>query len=178
MTTQVSRLLRAALKDRFVYAFNGNLAEACAAVKAPAFVINFTGGEPQNFYESPFALNSLLAKVEPTLPALGMWTGEGVPYGPGLREMPCNWHGAVRAYWRFFLLAPGMTEDDRGALIGLREAVESAMIATLAPELSEVTYRGDLGWDRLDEIEYWGADETQIGWVQEVNYSATFEVRA
>jgi hypothetical protein len=173
---QVSRLLRLALETRFAGEFNANLAQACTdfGIDGLIYLVNFTEADssPQNFFRGNWNLDGLMQLREPDLPALTMWTGPGAQYGPGQREMPRNFSGFVFAYWRFFLAVQGRASG----LTDLREATESAMVATLVDEFSEVTYRGDLAWQPLNEQVWLDRDNQAVGFVQEVEYQASFEV--
>jgi hypothetical protein len=185
MSIQVSRLLRLALEDRFVADFNTNLNAACHdfAIDDLAYKINFTeadgqnfteaDGQPQNFYRGNWTLDSLIALREPDLPALAMWTGEGAQYGPGERQMPRTFSGFVFAHWRFFLAVKGRREG----LTDLREATESAMISTLDAEFSGTGYRGDLAWQALPDQIWIDQDQKAVGFGQQVEYQASFEVQ-
>ena len=174
---QVSRLLRLALESSFAADFAGYLAAACSDFGIPdlAYEINFREFEdaPQNFYRGDWTLDGLVATREPELPALAMWTGEGGQYGAGQREMPRTFSGFVFVHWRFFLSIPG---SRRTELTDLREATESAMVALLATVVSDVPYRGDLAWHALPEQVWLDQDQHAVGFVQEVEYQASFEV--
>jgi hypothetical protein len=176
-SVQVSRLLRLALETTFAADFTTYLSAACAdfGISDLAYRINFaeTTGAPQNFYRGDWTLAGLVATREPELPALAMWTGEGGQYGPGQREMPRTFSGFVFVHWRFFLAIPGLR---RAELTDLREATESAMVALLATVVSDVTYRGDLAWHALPEQVWLDQDQHAVGFVQEVEYQASFEV--
>lgn len=177
MTVQVSRLVRSALDTRFLLAFNGLLFAACQEFDIEAYTINFAGASelPQNFYRGNRTLDTLNLTQEPDLPALAMWTSEGAQYGAGQRQMPTTFSGAVFAHWRFFLSVKGLRST---GLVDLREATESAMIAVLADEFSDVIYRGDLAWQPLNEQIWLDQSEQQAGFIQEVEYQASFEVIA
>jgi hypothetical protein len=174
---QVSRLLRLALETSFGADFTTYLSAACVDFGIPdlAYAINFqeSADAPQNFYRGDWTLDGLMATREPELPALAMWTGEGGQYGAGQREMPRAFSGFVFAHWRFFLSVPG---SRRTELTDLREATESAMVVLLATVVSDVTYRGDLAWHALPEQVWLDQDQHAVGFVQEVEYQASFEV--
>lgn len=174
---QVSRLARLALEARWQNEFNATLASVCQeyGVFDPAYEINFAElkERPQNFYRGNWTLDSLQALREPVLPALAMWTGEGTPYGPGQREMPRSFSGFVVGHWRFFLLVRGRSS---AKLTDLREATESAMLATLQAEFTEMTYRADLAWQPLPEQTWLDQDDKHVGFVQELEFQASFEV--
>jgi hypothetical protein len=178
MTYQISRLLRLALESRWSADWNPAIRDACTefGIGDLAYQVNFAGidQEPQNFYRGNWTLESLTEFMEPELPGLAMWIGPGVPHGPGERQMPRVWDGIVTAGWRYFLRVPG--RRTLADLTNLREATESAMVAVLAMEFSEVTYRGDLVWQALPELVWLDQDNQRAGWVQEVEYSASFEV--
>ena len=173
----VSRLLRLEVEGRLADSFNGNLATACADcdISALAYVLNFAeaDGDPQNFYRGDWTLDGLVAFKEPDLPALTLWVGEGNAYGPGQREMPRTFSGSVVVHWRFFLSIRG---SRAAGLTDLREATESAMVSTLAEEFSGVTYRGDLAWQTLPPQTWLDRDDQAVGFVQEVEFQASFEV--
>jgi len=178
---QVSRLVRMELKERFSADFNDNLAAACTEFGIPGFALNFAQDPSglQNFYEGNRSLDSLNLHQEPDLSAMTMWTGEGRPFGLGEREMPRSFSGEVLAHWRFFLAIPGLRAT---GLVDLREAVEAAVLATLTPEWSGLAYRGNLGWQSLNEQIWLDLDSNPDGtpqprgWIQEVEYVASFEV--
>ena len=174
---QVSRLVRLALESRWAGEFNDHLAEVSKEFQFPqlAYRINFEefGEAPENFYRGNWTLDALGSFRKPVLPALTMWTGEGVPYGPGQREMPRHFSGYVVAHWRFFVSVLGRSS---AKLTDLREATESAMLATIQDEFSEMTYRGDLGWQALQEQTWLDQDSRHLGFVQELEFQASFEV--
>lgn len=174
---QVSRLLRLALETTFASEFSTYLSAACVEFGIPdlAYAVNFQeyAESPQNFYRGDWTLDGLVKTREPELPALAMWTGEGGQYGPGQREMPRTFSGFVFAHWRFFLAIPG---SRRTQLTDLREATEAAMVSTLATVVSAVLYRGDLAWNALPEQVWLDQDQQAVGFVQEVEYQASFEV--
>ena len=174
---QVSRLVRLALEATFASEFTPLVTAACTDFGIPdlAYAINIQGfaDAPQNFYRGDWTLDGLMATREPELPALAMWTGEGGQYGAGQREMPRTFSGFVFAHWRFFLLIPG---SRRTELTDLREATESAMVATLATVVTDVLYRGDLAWHALPEQVWFDQDQQAVGFAQEVEYQASFEV--
>lgn len=184
MSVQVSRLLRQALEDRFTLDFNANLQAACDdfGITGLGYQVNFGQPDgntapdvlqPQNFYRGNWSLENLFALREPILPALAMWIGEGGQYGPGQREMPRTFSGFIFAHWRFFLAIQG---GRRSGLTDLREATESAMVQTLTAEFSVATYRGDLAWQAVPEQVWLDQDQQSLGFVQEVEYQASFEV--
>jgi hypothetical protein len=174
---QVSRLLRLAVETGFASGFNTLLSAACTDfdIADLAYQINFAedDAEPANFYRGDWTLDGLIARREPDLPALAIWTGEGGSYGPGQREMPRTFSGFVFVHWRFFLFVQG---SRRAGLTDLREATESAMVAMLATDFSGVTYRGDLAWHAVPEQTWLDQDQQAVGFVQEVEYQASFEV--
>ncbi len=174
---QVSRRVRRALEARWAEQFNGYLAAVCLEyeIYAPAYQINFTEvpEQPQNFYRGNWTLDALQSLREPVLPVMSMWVGEGAMYGPGQRQMPCAFSGFVVAHWRFFLSIKGRSS---AKLADLREATESAMMATLQAEFSEMTYRGDLAWQALQEQIWVDQDQHHLGFVQELEFQASFEV--
>ncbi len=176
-TIQVSRLVRQSLEETFATQFSPFLAEACGDFGIPdlAYLINFQdfAEAPQNFFRGDWTLAGLMATREPDVPGLAMWTGEGGQYGAGQREMPRTFSGFVFAHWRFFLFIPG---SRRVQLTDLREATEAAMVATLALAVSDVLYRGDLAWHALPEQVWLDQDQQAVGFVQEVEYQASFEV--
>ena len=167
---QVSRKLRLALEAQFAGLFNTLLADACTEFGIDAFRIDFAGEELQNFYRGERTIESLLAHEIPELPALAMWVGEGQDQNI---EKPRRFAGPVAVYWRFWLLVVGV---QTAGLTDLREAVEAAIIGTLDPELPGLVYRGDLEWKPLGEQQLFNQDEQHFGWVQQVTYSASFEV--
>lgn len=168
---QVSRKLRLALEAQFASVFNNLLAAACTEFGIAGFTINFSGGEgPQNFYRGERTIESLVAHQEPELPALAMWVGEGQNQNI---EKPRKFAGPVAVYWRFWLMVTGIRT---AGLTDLREAVEAAMVDTLDPELPGLGYRGDLEWKPLGEQQLFNQDEQHLGWVQQITYSASFEV--
>lgn len=175
---QVSRTLRLALLQRFSNVFNGALQAACAEFQVdPPYSLNFlqASNGPQNFYEGNRSFDALNLLQEPDLPAMTMWTGEAIPYGPGQRQLPSIFSGSVLAHWRFFLSVKGLRSI---GLIDLREATESAMIATLADEFSmpDCVYRGDIAWQALQEQQWVDQDSQHVGFMQPIEFSASFEV--
>ena len=178
MTVQVSRLLRIALEYRWAAVFNSNLSAAIDDFAIPTLGYQINFGElpelPQNFYRGAWELDTLMALREPDLPVLAMFTGTGGQYGAGQREMPRVFSGFVFAHWRFFLSIKGLRST---GLEDLREATESAMVATLDQEFSEVTYRGDLVWQAPNPQVWLDQDEHHVGFVQQIEYQASFEVQ-
>lgn len=175
---QVSRYLRINLEDRFASIFNDALAGACEEFEIPELVyaINFEQappGEPQNFFRGNRSLDSIMQLQEPELPALAMWTGAGGNFGPGERQMPRTFSGLVVAGWRFFLAVRGLRST---GLVDLREATEAAMITTIDREFSGVSYRGDLSWNPPPEQTWLDRDEQLVGFVQEIEFQASFGV--
>jgi hypothetical protein len=176
-TVIVSRLVRQALETQFTSSFNSDLSTACGdfGISSLAYSLNFgySTSLPQNYFHGNWSLEDLLRFHEPILPALTMWTGEGGQYPAGQREMPRDFSGYVFAHWRFFLAIQGRVSF---GLTDLREATESAVLSALIPEFSPITYRGDLAWQATPPREWTDADEKQAGFVQEVEYQASFEV--
>lgn len=174
---QVSRLLRLAVETGFAADFTTYLTAACAdfGISDLGYQINFAESDaaPQNFYRGDWTLDGLVARREPELPALAIWTGEGGSYGAGQREMPRSFSGFVFVHWRFFLFVQG---SRRAGLTDLREATESAMVAMLATYFSGLTYRGDLAWHAIPEQVWLDQDQQAVGFAQEVEYQASFEV--
>jgi hypothetical protein len=171
---QVSRLVRLGVEARFAAMFNTLVAAACVEFGIPtlAYGINFAEDPnlPANFFRGDRTLDSLGLHQEPDLPVLITWTGEGA----NLKlEMPRMFSGRVTCYWRFLLFIQGIR---RKGLVDLREATEAAMVGTLAPEFTAVGYMGDLAWQPLQEQQILDQDQKHFGWVQEVTYSAGFEV--
>jgi hypothetical protein len=170
-----SRVLRLALESRFSSDFNPNLAAAWAEigiVGLQPYSISFDeAGSIQNFYRGNRTLDSLWTHQEPELPALAMWIGPGQNQ---TIQKPRMFSGPVTACWRFFLAVQGLR---KAGLTDMREATEAAMVATLDPEIPSVGYRGDLLWQPVQEQIWLDLDsQTQRGWVQEVEFQATFEV--
>jgi hypothetical protein len=174
---QVSRLVRLALEERWSAQFNDALAEIHLEYEIfdPAYRINFAevAEQPQNFYRGAWSLEDLLRFREPDLPVMCLAVGSGIPYPPGIRSMPRAFSGYVGAQWRFYLAIRGRSGEK---LTALREATEAAMLATIQGEFSEITYRGDLSWQPLLEEPWLDQDNKHAGFVQQVDYSASFEV--
>lgn len=174
---QVSRLVRLTVEERFSTAFNGALAVACTEflIDSLAYQIDFeqTEGGLQNFYRGNRTLEELMRLQEPDLPALAMWTGQGGNYPPGQREMPRTFSGVVGVGWRFFLAVRGLRNTQ---LVDLCEATEAAMIATLDEEFVGINYRGDLSWQSPPEQIWVDQDEAHVGFVQEMEFQASFGV--
>src|SRR5262249_34173946 len=126
-------------------------------------------GAKQNFYQGNRSIDELIAREEPDFSALAFWTGDGLDEG---REKPRMFSGTIRGFWHFFLFVPGLRT---AGLIPLREAVEAAMIVTLRTEISGIGYR-NLGWQSLPEQRWTDADDRLRGFIQEVQYTADFEV--
>src|SRR5262249_32800381 len=150
---------------------------ACADFGMPdlAYAINFSGASEgaQNFYRGNRTLEHLMSLQEPELPVLSMWTGPGVPVGYGERQMSTIWDGVIVAGWRFVVAIKGLRST---GLVDLCEATEAAMIATLAPEFSRITYRGDLSWQGPPELKWVDEDAEHVGWIQEIEFQASFRV--
>jgi len=179
MTVQVSRLIRLALMDR-MQTYNDLLAEACQEFQVKPYRINFdqvdygnTDLAPQNFYEGNRTLAELSLYLEPDFPALTFWTGEGGELPPGQRNQGILFSGWVAAHWRFFLSVKGLRS--RG-LVDLQEATQSAMIAMLDDEFGGFNYRGDLAWQAPPEQVWLDQDSNHVGFIQEIEFSGTFEV--
>lgn len=171
--TSPSRFLRQALEARFIADFNSNLAAACREFGIDsAYAISFdeASDTAQNFYRGNRTLDSLNLHQEPELPALAMWIGPGQDQKI---EKPRTFSGPVQACWRFFLAVQGLRKM---GLTDLREATEAAMVATLDPEIPDAGYRGDLLWQPLQEQIWLDQDANHRGWVQELEFQATFEV--
>jgi hypothetical protein len=170
---EISRGVRLAVEARLSEAFNAALAEASGEFGVPDELLPpFNFGEaselPANFYRGAWMLPDMLERLEPEWPAMAMWTGEGQDQST---QKPRAFSGAVAVYWRFWLVIPGLR---RAGLVDMREAVESALVATLNPE--GLRYRGDLSWGQLMEQSILGQDERHFGWLQEITYTAGFEV--
>lgn len=174
---QVSRLVRLALEARWENAFNERLAVACAefGIFPLAYTINFEQlvDQPQNFYRGNRTLDALVQLQEPDLPALAMWADTGGNLPPGQREMPRKFSGVVFAGWRFFLMVQGLRS---AGLVDLREATEAAMVDTLDPEFSGINYRGDLNWQAPPEQVWLDQDDRHVGFVQVIEFQASFGV--
>jgi hypothetical protein len=168
---QVSRFLRLNLLARFEALFNYQLAAACTefGIGDLAYQIDFAQSEVQNFFQGNRSFESLLFHHEPEFPALAFWIGPGQD-----RQLakPRKFSGELTAYWRFWFAVQGRLTP---GLIDLREATESAMIQTLDLEMPGFGYAG-LGWDNITEQAWLDQDQNQIGYVQEVQFSAIFEV--
>lgn len=172
---QVSRFVRVALEQRFQLDFNERLAVACLEFGATRYAVNFEqlSDQPQNYYRGNRTLDLLLQFQEPDLPAVAMWTGVAGNYEPGRREMPRKFSGAVFVGWRFFLSVRGRSS---AGLVDLCEATEAAMVDTLDPEFSGINYHGDLNWNPQPELQWIDQDEQQVGFVQVVEFQASFGV--
>ncbi len=174
-----SRTVRLAVEEQFTGAFNAALLEACGeyGIGDLAYAINWNYAVdlPQNFYRENWTLDTLLELREPVFPALAMWTGNGAEYEAGRRSMPRTFSGFVFVHWRFFLAINGLRTS---GLTPLREATESAMLACLEPELSEITYRKDLAWLDADPRVWLDQDQNNVGFLQQVEFQASFEVNA
>jgi hypothetical protein len=170
---QVSRLLRVELEARFASLYNDAVSAACTefGIADLSYAINFAEASslPQNFYRGEWTMESLMLR-EPEFPCMAMWVGAG---RDDRRSKPRSFSGVVAVYWRVWLSIVGIR---KGGLVDLREATEAAMIATLDPELPSLGYVGDLEWAPLGEQQLLSQDEQHFGWIQQVTYSATFEV--
>ncbi len=183
---EVGRAVRTALEARFGALFNEELAAACDEflVGDLKFAIEFGDEEPstdadeampptQNYYRGDRTLEDLLQHDEPDLPALAMWVGEGKNRDfDAVQSGRMFFSGVVAVYWRWFLFVPMRKEG----MVELAEAVQHAMLATLEPELISLNYRGDLSWGNPIEAKWTSQDAERFGWVQEILYTATFEV--
>ncbi len=171
MSVQVSRALRLNLLARFGALFNQNLADACAdfGIGDLAYAIDFSQSLLQNFFEGNRSFESLLFHHEPVFPALTFWIGPGQD-----RQLakPRKFSGELTACWRFWFAARGRLQS---SLVDLREATESALILTLDPEMSGFGYHG-LGWNGINEQAWLDQDQNTVGYVQEIEYQALFEV--
>jgi hypothetical protein len=171
---QVSRAVRTNVEARFGALFNDALTSALTEFGVPElqWAINWDQQEdrPENFYRGDRTIGELVAKEMPALPALAMWTGEIADLS---REKPRVFSGFVSVYWRFFLFVPGLHSS---GLVEQRGAVEAAMVACLAAQPGAIGYRGDLASTPLAEQQLFSQDDENFGWVQEVTYTATFEV--
>jgi hypothetical protein len=174
-SVQISRALRLAVEQRCADMFNDALASACSdfGISELAYAISFGGGDPQNFYRGNRTLEQLVQMQEPDFPAVAMWTGLGGPLPQGEREFPRTFSGAVFVGWRFFVAVKGLRST---GLVDLCEATESALVATLAPEFSEVGYRGDLYWQSPPELIWVDQDRNHVGFIQEIEFQASFRV--
>lgn len=179
MAISPSRILRLDLEEQFADAFTPALKDACGAfgISNLEYEINFrqADGLNQNFYRKTWTLTELMEFYEPVFPALCMWTNQGGEYGPGVRSTPRTFSGFVFVYWRFFLSFNGLRSE---GLTDLREATESALLEVLVPELNSVTYRKDLAWSALDPQVWQDRDGQNVGFIQVVDYQASFEVNA
>ena len=173
---EVSRLVRTELEAQFAALFNDALVDACNRFEiGPLYYqINFLGDEnqPSNFFRGDWSPDELTQLEEPVFPALAAWTGELQSYSEGLRTMTRLFSGTVTAHWRFFLQVPGR----QAGLTNLREATESAMLATLGVEFSAITYRGDFSGGASQPRQWLDRDQNSIGFTQVVEYQASFEV--
>jgi hypothetical protein len=170
---QISRAVRLAVEARFAELFNDAVWSAALEFGVDELMIptiNFAEypDVPQNFYRGVWTLDDMQTRQTPDWPAMCMWVGEGQDQKT---QKPRVFSGVVAVYWRFWLVVEGLK---RAGLIDLREAVESAMVWTLHPE--GLGYRGDLSWGQLVEQSILGQDEQHYGWLQEVTYTASFEV--
>lgn len=177
MAISPSRILRTDLEEQFAEEFTPALKDACGTfgISNLEYEINFreADGLNQNFYRKNWNLAEILQFYEPVFPSLCMWTSEGGEYGPGVRSTPRTFSGFVYVYWRFFLSINGLRS---AGLTDLREATESAILAVLVPELNAVTYRKDLVWEAIDPQIWTDRDGQNVGFIQQVDYKASFEV--
>lgn len=177
MTVSPARVLRLALLDRFTQDFNRNLQAACEEFGIPElnFTINFARDaiEPQNYYDFPEDFQRLIDHREPDFPVFEMWVDDWLDQHI---EKPRDFSGTVRAQWRVFLSVDGFRKT--GFFAQLREALDSALIVTLRAGLANsVVSRGDLSRSPAIDLEWLDQDENTVHWIQQVDYSATFEVQ-
>jgi|SRR5579883_297677 hypothetical protein len=170
----VSGQVRAAIEDALVLGFNTGFAAACQAAGIEACAFNWPR-DPQgvpNCYLGDRTLGQLVALDEPELPAVAWWIGAGQDLN---RTKARAFSGVVQAHWRFFLAVRG--KHVRRLAI-LRECVEAALMGVLLGglDVAGIAYRKDLSWDNPIEQEWLDLDQQHVGWVQEVTYSAGFEV--
>ncbi|HYX47871.1 MAG TPA: hypothetical protein VE820_13765 [Sphingomicrobium sp.] len=157
---------------RFDALFNDSLTTACAefGIGDLSYAIDFSQSlGVQNFFEGNRSFEGLLFHHEPTFPAVAFWIGPGQD-----RQLakPRKFSGEITAYWRFWFAVEGRLKP---GLVDLREATESAMIQTLDPEMPGFGYHG-LGWNDINEQVWLDQEQKAIGYVQEIVYSASFEV--
>ena len=167
-----SRFVREALRDAIGATFNAALLSACDqfGVGAYTYALNLFEGKPRNFFEGNRTLDELVLHGEPDLPACTMWTGDGQDQN---LQKPRTFSGVVMGHWRFFLAINGLRST---GLISLREATEAALIATLLTLGDDTAYRKDITWGTLPEQVWLDRDQKAVGFIQEFEVQAGFEV--
>ncbi len=167
-------MVRLELEARFGGLFNDALIAAFTEFgkAGEAFAVNFDRSEdqPQNFYRENRSIDSLLVNDEPDLPGMAMWIGPGRNES---RDKPRLFSGQVSVSWKAYLYVAGV---DKSGLLTQREAIESALLATLDPEFPEFGFNGDLGWSDPLETQFFSQDNRHIGWAQEIEFTGTFTV--
>lgn len=169
----ISRALRMGLAAGFAVGFNAELRAACEEFGVPPFSFNWGRDKerPQNSYDGSWTYEELLQFCEPDFPVVTWWMGPGRDEN---REKPRRFSGPVEARWRFFLAVRGKSN---AGLVDMREAVEAALQATLvAIDVPEGRYRKDLAWGDPTERQWIDQDDKHVGWVQVVDFNASFEV--
>jgi hypothetical protein len=160
------------LSGALVLAFNPALVERCTALRIKAFPINWSRASegPNNCFEGSWSFDELLEFEVPAFPAVCWWIGGGQDLN---LQKPRTFSGRVEARWRLIAAVRGMS--NRG-LAAQRDAFETALLATLL-SMGDAGYNKDLVWG--DPVEQQWIDQSaakHVGWVQEVNYTASFEV--
>jgi hypothetical protein len=99
------------------------------------------------------------------------WIGQGADLNI---NKPKAFSGQVQAMWRFFLAVKGKYAT---GLQPMREATESALLATLLnSNFAPCCYRKDLASSDPLGQQWVDQDGKNVGWVQEIQYQASFEV--
>lgn len=167
-----SRDVRLAVESRQLLVTNEALALARAEFAVDEVLlppINFEGATDglKNYWRGEWSQEDL-AQMDPDWPALAFWVGDLADLK---FQKPRRFSGALTAFWRWFLVVPGITRD---VLTDLRECTEAATLATVAsPGLG---YLGDLKWTGVEKRNVLADDDRLFGWSLVVTYQATFEV--
>ena len=199
-----SNFLRTALESQFAAVFNSNLAAAYGSFGPgiPPYAINFSLDDlsnpdlPQNYFPWNKSIDTVEQKDEPDFPAMCMWIGTGADAGSSPNApKPSIFAGQITAHWRFWLYVPTAiadmgTDHSSGGplfpvrsqtaqklLVPMREATEAALIATLTGLPDSLGFRRDLSWQPPAEGQWMDMAQNLVGWLQEIEFNANFEVQ-
>ena len=151
---QLSNPVRAAVRQAFIEQFNGQLADACAAldITEQAFDIDFEGNEPGNYWDGPVTLSTLLDFLRDNaqaIPALCLYVdGQG---SKGYTNAVFS--GDVQLGGHVFLKYPRNTRDFET----LAEAVQAAVTGIIHESIDDAwgggTYNNDLHFQTRTTID-------------------------
>lgn len=169
----ISPELRQGLQAAFAAMFNVEAAAACRELGIPPIAFNWERAAklPKTCFVGNRSFEDLRDFEGADFPAVSWWMGSGQDLNT---ESPRRFSGIISAGWRFFCAVPG--RSSRG-LTEQREAVEAAMGAlVVSVNLDHGAYRKDLVWGDPVDYKWLDQDSKHVGWVQEIQFNASFEV--